>query len=442
MALTKREIDAARYDPRGPASQYLWDGSLPGFGVRVLPSGRRVYILDYRHDGRKRRLTLGQHGAITPTQARDLALQALADVAGGRDPLGERQAKREATQARARVLTLKAFADIYIARYAKPRKRSWKDDERRLRRIVLPRLGARPLDSITRADVAALHGAYGKRAPGEANQVYRLLSVMRTCAIEWGHLPESTPPWKVRQFPGKKRDRWVRPDELPALLAAIEQEEGAYVRGYLHLALLTGMRRGELTGLKWRHVNLRLREIHLPQTKAGRPHTLPLSPEAAETLEGLWAQRLLGSACVFPSPTVAGQPMTNMDKPWRRVRARTWLAMHPEDAERLRAKAAADVAKRSKHAGAHEGHDPVEDRLLVLAAAEMKTRGDVLRLHDLRRTTGSMLAMLGASLPHVGAVLNHSQPSTTAVYARLTNDAPRAWLEKLGAAVRAAREGA
>ena len=440
MALTKRDIDAFRHDPNGKPAQILWDGSLPGFGVRVFASGAKSFILDYRFNGIKRRLTIGAYGELTPKQARDLAVQNLADVARGIDPLAARDAAREAARQAQMALTLREYADVYIERHAKPHKKSWKEDRRRLDREILPTLGSLKLADITRADVAALHARLARRTKHEANNVVRLLTVMRSSAIEWGYLPENTGSWSVKLFRFPSRDRWVTPDELPHLLAAIDAEESVHVRGALYIALLTGMRRGEVLGLRWTDVDLSRREIHLSDTKANRTHVVPLVAEAVDVLRGL--PRMLGNPYVFPSPTKAGRPHHDMKRAWHRVRARLWLATHPDEERVLRVQAEADVAARSKHAGAHEGRDPVQDRLLDLAAAEGLKRGEALRRHDVRRTTGSLMAISGASLPQIGAILNHSNPTTTQIYARLIDDTRRAGLELVAQRVRAARTGA
>ena len=122
----------------------------------------------------------------------------------------------------------------------------------------------------------------------------------------------------------------------------------------------------------------------------------------------------------------------NINKSWRRVRNRLWLATNPEVAAELRQQAEADVAKRSKHAD--KSAAAVEARLLTLAGRHVPN-DDVLRLHDLRRTGGSWMAMNGASLPLIGKVLNHSNASTTQVYARLAEDVTRTALEEHGARI-------
>ena len=93
--LTKRLID--QLVPRASGDIFAWDALLPGFGVRVLPSGRKTYLVQYRDShGRTRRYALGAHGVLTPEQARALAQEALARVQGGENPSQERQRARQA----------------------------------------------------------------------------------------------------------------------------------------------------------------------------------------------------------------------------------------------------------------------------------------------------------------------------------------------------------
>src|SRR5215813_2174795 len=91
--LTKRVVDAI--EPAAKQDVFAWDGELRGFGLRVKPSGARAYLIQYRNsEGRTRRLVLGQHGVLTPHEARDMARQRLAAVARGEDPSAERRAAR------------------------------------------------------------------------------------------------------------------------------------------------------------------------------------------------------------------------------------------------------------------------------------------------------------------------------------------------------------
>ena len=83
----------------GPTDIVVWDSALPGFGIRVKPSGARSYIVQYRSrsTGNSRRMTVGQHGPLlTFDQAKRQARAVLADAMRGKDPVEEKQTARKA----------------------------------------------------------------------------------------------------------------------------------------------------------------------------------------------------------------------------------------------------------------------------------------------------------------------------------------------------------
>jgi integrase len=369
--LTKTVIDRYTYQGEGNERCVLWDTALPGFGVRVYPSGKKAFVLFYRVHGRQRFLTLGAYGPLTLDQARDLARRRIGEVIGGEDPLEKR--KKAATGE-----TVRALCETYLERHAS-RKRSARDDRRRIAQHLLPAWGHRKVESLTRADVAALHTKIGQHAPYDANRTLALCSKMFELARRWGFLPENAanPAHGIDKFREEKRDRWVKPEELPPLAAAIAQEPNLYVKAALWLYLLTGVRKTELLKARWADVDFVRGELRLPETKAGRIHYVPISTPALTILQMLPRQE--GNPYVLPSAKTTGQHLVNIEKPWRRVR---------------------------KAAG-------VED----------------VRLHDLRRTVGSWLATAGNSLPLIGRVLNHTNASTTQIYARLADDPARKALE-------------
>ena len=120
--ITNRVVDATRPEQK---DQFIWDSDLPGFGLRVFPSGRRSYLIQYRVGGRQRRFTLGPHGVLTPAQARQRAAKLLAGVREGDDPSERRHEASEAP-------TVAEFAETYLERHARPKKkpRSVYSDER------------------------------------------------------------------------------------------------------------------------------------------------------------------------------------------------------------------------------------------------------------------------------------------------------------------------
>lgn len=388
MRLTKRVIDALGYQGVGNERFVVWDDNPPGFGVRVYPSERKAFVLSYRAAGRKRLMTLGTFGVVTLDQARAQARAELAKVeTKDADPLAEREKARQGE-------SMADLCRVYMERHGNA-KRSGSEDQRRIDRYILPAWRNLKAFAIKRADVAALHGKIGKRAPYEANRVLALLSKMFELARRWGFVPEDhgNPARDIDRFKEATRDRWITPEELPRLAQAINEESNEVARHALWLYLLTGARKSELLCARWEDVSFERAELRLPDTKAGRTHYIPLSAPALTLLREI--PRAEGNPYIFPGrgprgATVEEKARTpthliNISKPWDRVR---------------------------RAAG-------VED----------------VRLHDLRRTVGSWLAQAGNSLHLIGRVLNHSNQSTTAVYARFGEDSVRAALEQHGARI-------
>lgn len=375
MALTKRAIDRLEYDPAGPGQQVLFDETLAGFGCRVYPSGKKSFILRYRTaGGRTRLLTLGRYGALTLDQGRERAQRALLAVRDGGDPLESRVRSREA-------LSVDEFSPIYLEEHAKRRKKSWKEDERRLTKHVLPSLGKLKLETVSRGDVASLHRRMSVKTPVEANRVLALVSKLFAVAVELEYLPANhgNPASGIAFNAERSRDRWADEEEVPRLLQAIAAEADPYIRGAFLLYLLTGLRRSELLGLQWKDVSLSRRELFLADTKANRSHRVPLSTAALEVLKGI--PREAGNDYVLPGRSGGGR--YDLKRPWIRIRQ----------------------------------------------AAKLEN----FRLHDLRRTVGSWLATYGgASLPLIGKVLNHSNVSTTQIYGRIADTSARNALEDHG----------
>jgi integrase len=334
MKLTKRFIDSAKYD--GSSQDIRWDDQLPGFGVRLYSTGRKSFVLSYRAQGRKHIMTIGAYGPLTLDQARKKARKHLAEVIDGGDPLDSRQKA-------ARGATMAALCNDFLKLYAKQRKKTWREDQRRIDRHILPNWGRIKIKSIKRSEITSFHTKLGETSPYEANRILALLSKMFEMA------------------------------------KAIDRDPNVFVRAAMWMYLFTGLRRSELLQLKWSDIDPTRNEIKLLDTKAGRPHYVPLSLEAIKLLNTI--PRLDGNPFIFPGAR-KGKPLVNIGKPWDRIRKEANL----------------------------------ED----------------VRLHDLRRTVGSWLAQSGKSLHLIGRVLGHSNASTTKIYARFAQDHVKSALEDHG----------
>lgn len=417
--LTNRLIDAMVYEGDGKSRDVRWDSTLPGFGIRIYPTGRKAFVISYRALGRKRLMTLDTYGVITQNQARKRAARYLV-TKDDEDPLEKR--KRETHGE-----TVSDLCDTYMERHAKLHKKTWQTDQRRINRHIKPALGALKVRSATDTDIGSLHRKIGTKAPYEANRVIELLSKMFSLACDWGFLPEHhrNPARKIKRFKEEKRDRFVDAAELPKLAQAIDQEKNQYIRGALWLYLLTGVRRSELLKAKWDDVNWGRRELRLADTKAGRVHYVPLNAPAIAVLETL--PRLSDNPYVLPG-SKEGRHLVNIDRPWIRAKTQATILQWMEIP--TIAKLITEIQDGSDTSPSLEA---IQKKVKEATPPIELTTGLLdVRLHDLRRTVGSWLAQSGNSLHLIGKVLNHSNQATTAVYARFAQDQVRAALEQHG----------
>lgn len=406
MALTKKQIDAAKYrgkvTQRGGTQDIRYDDKIPGFGVRIYPSGKKSFVLKFRtRQGRTRLATIGRYGALTLDQARTRARKMAVELTDGKDPLEEQ--RREA------IPTLRAFAPEYLE-HVRLHNKSWKEAARRLgfRYVeedkkkkepahfeankdhpghILPKLGSRTLTEIRAKDVQRLHDKIGKHAKYEANRTVTLLSAVLSHGLPEGAANPAAVKTNSRKdgiklFPEKPRKEHVKPEEMPKLLDAIEEEPNVYIRGVIWLALLTSCRKSELLGREWDEVDFEEQVLRLPDTKSGRPRDVPLSAPALKVLEDLPRQH--GNPYIFPG-SGEGTSLTKdaLKKPWTAIRKRAGL--------------------------------------------ERTT------FHDLRRIFGSWSLREGVPIAFISKALGHSSIRITEkAYAHLSDSEPRQALEAHG----------
>ena len=355
----------------------LFDRALPGFGLRIHPSGRKVWIVQARIDGRSRRIVVGRHGEMDLAEARRRARDMLARIRAGGNPADDIQREKKTP-------TFRAFAEEYLRR-SEPH---WKPSGRKTVRIylnarILPAFGKMPLDAIGPEDVAAWFDAASKDKPGAANRAFEILRAMLFRAEEWGlRARDSNPCLGIAKNPRNNIARFLDMGELARLGRALDANEDRWpdTAAAIRLLALTGCRRSEVLNLRWRNVGKDA--LALEDSKTG-PRAVPLGEAARALVETLPGARD-PDAFLFPRHAEGGGT-SRLAACWRAV---------CEDAGLGR-----------------------------------------LRLHDLRHTAASQAVMAGENLPQVGKLLGHRRYRTTAAYAHVADAHLVETAEKVGAVI-------
>jgi len=270
----------------------LWDGKLPGFGVRVSAGGARSFVLLYRTAGRSRRLTLGRYPTLSLLTARRKAQKALAQLADGVDPARQRDPGTS--------YAFERTAADFIDKYARPKNKDWSESDRLLTREFCSQWARRDIRELRRGDVAEIIDGMVKRgSPGAA--VHALAAVRRlfSWTVERGLLEHSPveglrPPVRI-----KARDRVLSDAQLLAVWNATSAL-GYPFGTIIELLIRTGQRRGEVTAMRWDDLDLKARRWSLPAeaNKSGRPHEVPLTKDTVHLLRSL---PRLHDVLVFPA---------------------------------------------------------------------------------------------------------------------------------------------
>lgn len=371
--LTKRTVDAAR----PTASDYfVFDNDLPGFGLRVMPSGQKSYMIQYRANRRTRRITFGRHGPMTPTQARRKAMQLLAAINDGEDPAEQLRGRRSAPTVGQ---VCERFMTEHVVQHCKAT--TAYEYRRSVELFIKPAFGNHNIRDITRGDVAQLHHDM-RDIPYQANRTLGVLSKLFNLAEVWGLRPDGSNPCRhVKRYKERRRSRFLSPDEMARLgtvLRQIETEgsETPSAVAAIRLLALTGCRLSEILTLKWAYIT---DAIHLPDSKTGEK-AVYIGEPVRQALDGI--KRLSDNPYVIVGKN-PGTHLTDLQRPWRRIRKRAGL--------------------------------------------------DDVRIHDLRHSFASSAVTAGEGLPMIGKLLGHAQVQTTARYAHLAADPVQAAAERVSA---------
>jgi len=417
VRITKRVVDNA--EPR--ASRYtVFDSALPGFGLRVYPSGSKSYVFEYRPGagGRstdKKRVTIGKVGDLTPDQARKEAGRLRAAVVSGGDPQGRKAAERSAP-------TVADVADAFLEDHVQEKRSAgtYQHYKDLIDRIILPEVGKLKAKDLDHAEVAKLHRAW-KSTPYQANRILACISSMYSYASSASVklVPKGLNPAEdIEKYEEKGRERLLSSEELLRLgdtlrLAettglpwAVREEKrrskhlaaenarftvfDEHVIAAIRLLLFTGARLREILNLTWKQVDLERGLLTFQNHKTARKTGTKVIVLSAPAMEVLTKLPRVGVYVI--AGATAGQeeekPRSDLKKPWASIKA----------------------------------HARLND----------------VRINDLRHNFASFGVGGGMGLPIVGKLLGHTQTRTTERYAHLAADPLRQATNTIAASIAAA----
>jgi integrase len=405
--ITKRAVDALQCPP-GKDRVFLWDDAIAGFGVAAFPSGKKVYVAQYRLAGRSRRAAIGEHGRLTPDEARTEAKKLLGAVAQGSDPIAQRKTARA-------VPLFRDVADEFMREHvaAKRKRRTFDAYRTLLAKHILPAIGSMRVMDIRRRDISKFHAAKAA-TPGAANRALTVISsIWNWAANEHNDLLLPPNPAKgVVRNPEKACERFLTTNELARLGDALREGEtiglpyaidetnpkakhapkaenrrvklDPFAVAAIRLLMLTGARLREILHAKWENVDFERSILFLPDSKTGRKPVY-LSAAALDVLSSL--PRIAGNPHIIAGAK-DGAPRADLKKPWAALRRVAGL----------------------------EG----------------------VRIHDLRHSFASVGAGASLGLPIIGKLLGHKQAATTHRYAHLDADPMKRAADAIGSTINAA----
>lgn len=374
LNFTKTEL--AKISP--PAARYAvyHDTGVEGLVLLAYWTGAFTFFVYKKIDGKPVRLKVGKYPDMSIEGARKKALELLGSIARGEHPQPKAQQKTG--------MSLGSVFDHYIDEYCKHHCTTWKATTDNFKRCFADWL-ERPVDTISHNDVQQMVNKLGtKRGHHTANRAYDDLRAVMTWGKKHGYVLIENPCNGVTKFKTRSRERFLTPDEFKKFFTKLKTETNIPFRDYVYLSLFTGARQANILSMRWEDINFDLGIWRIPITKNKESQTVPLTNLALQVLVDRRDNHKEDEEWVFPSHSASGH-IVEPKKAW-------WKFLDKCE---------------------------IED----------------LRLHDLRRTLGSYMAMNNQSLQMIGKVLGHRSPAATQIYSRLAFDPLRQAMENAQASM-------
>ncbi|MCL2331592.1 MAG: site-specific integrase [Proteobacteria bacterium] len=367
---TEANIAALPFAEKGKRYR-VQDASTKNLAMRVGEKSKTYYLVK-NINGRVLFVRLGDASTMSLKKAKERLTENMGVVDDGKNPNDEKRKIRQ--DSTLRDFYKKEYFPKHCELSNKPRTRQKNEN---LFRIQLAPLHNKKMLHINRADIENLHKSLGKKSIYAANRMLALIKHMYSRANAWG-LSTDNPARGIKMFRETSRRRFLLPDEIPRLFAALETETNPTFRNYILLSLYCGQRRENMLAMRWDDVNLTHNVIYIADTKNNEPQIVPLPEQAVALLHEM--KKTAKSEWLFPSSRKTKLHLSDPRLPWREL----------------------------------------------LKRADIKD----FRLHDLRRTYGSYKAQQGANETIIQKALGDKSRAAASVYMRLGLDPVRASVQR------------
>ena len=345
------------------------DTKVPGLRLRLNTNGTKTFFLYRKVLGRPQRITVARYADLTLEQARKEALRLNSVIALGGNPMADRKQQRAE-------LTFKELYRHYYQEYALHQTKRPLDNKKTVDHHIMPVFGNMRLTEISPEKIQRFHTKLGATKKSTANRVIHVVSAAFNFGIRQGYHKALNPCVGVQKYKLVSRDRFLSRDELKEFFAAVQLERPLF-QDYFLLALYTGARRSNVLSMRWADIDFDLKRWRIPASEAknGDVNIVLLSDNALVLLQQRYTANQkhdAPSSYVFPGDEDTETHLKDPRRAFERIKGRMGVS---------------DI-----------------------------------RIHDLRRTLASYMAINGASLPMIGQALNHKSQVSTAIYARLSQN--------------------
>jgi len=391
-----------------------------GFGIRVLPSGYKIWIFTYTFDGRRRQMNLGSYPDKKLADARtdySSAYSMLHDKQNPRDPQAERdqldETERQGREEHRKASTVADLVDEYIKKHAMPKKESWREDERILKKDVLPVWSDRKAKGITRRDVMLLLDGMQGRGDGIITNTFKIIRRMFRYAVK-KEIIKTSPCYdfeRGEELPRPvSRERALTEDEIKLLWVGLDKTAmSTDVKRVLKLILVTGQRPGEVVSMnRKKEINGRWWEFTPKETaitkEIPRQQRVFLSDIALELIGEDDGGEYVFKSHKVEKPALDGKPADPRHITERAIShalRRNLLGYEPK--------------KKGFVTRFSDSSKPKRKNPFVVAE-EKKMDIEHFTPHDLRRTCATLISELGFVDATVDAILAHLKKGEIRTY--------------------------